>query len=59
LSTKALRMHISVAEIKNEQINNVRILWIRSIWSIYETSLKMRPSPIFKFKKWYQPCHCR
>ena len=26
LSTKALRMHISVAEIKNEQINNVRIL---------------------------------
>ena len=59
LSTKALRMHISVAEIKNEQINNVRVLWIRSIWSIYETSLKMRPSPIFKFKKWYQPCHCR
>ena len=26
LSTKALRMHISVAEVKNEQINNVRIL---------------------------------
>ena len=26
LSTKALSMHISVAEIKNEQINNVRIL---------------------------------
>jgi len=25
LSTKALRMHISVAEIKNEKINNFRI----------------------------------
>lgn len=58
LSTKALRMHISVAEIKNQQINNFRILWIRFISYIYQTSLKMSSSFIFKLKKWYQLCYC-
>ena len=50
LSTKALRMHISDAEIQNQQSNRVKMFQRTSIFSIYRASLKMRPSFIFRLK---------